>query len=295
MADQVIASLERGWRNEKHRYQWRQTLDGRCRAIRDLPVNAITTDHVLGVLQPIWHEIPETASRLRGRIEKVLDAAKARGHRGGENPARWRGHLDHLLPPRRRLTRGHHKALPYSEIPALVARLRELGSVSALCLEFLILTAARSGEAMGARWQEFDLERSVWTLPSYRMKAGLEHRVPLSPRAKEIVAHMVGVRMGDYVFVGQKSGRPLSNMALEMLLRRLKVDVTVHGFRSSFRDWAAEQTNVPREVAEAALAHILENRVEAAYRRSDLFEKRRALLASWATFAAEISDSKSGR
>jgi hypothetical protein len=182
MADQVIASLERGWRNEKHRYQWRQTLDGRCRAIRDLPVNAITTDHVLGVLQPIWREIPETASRLRGRIEKVLDAAKARGQREGENPARWRGHLDHLLPPRRRLTRGHHKALPYSEIPALVARLRELGSVSALCLEFLILTAARSGEALGARWQEFDLERGIWTVPSHRVKAGLEHRVPLSPR-----------------------------------------------------------------------------------------------------------------
>ena len=286
MAEEVIASLETGWRNPKHRYQWRQTLAVHCNSIHDLPVDAVTTDHVLAILKPLWSKVPETASRLRGRIEKVLDAAKARGHRSGENPARWRGHLDHLLPKRQRLTRGHHKALPYAEVPAFVARLQELRSISALCLEFTILTAARSGEAMGARFEEFDLDRGIWTVPATRMKAGREHRVPLSPRAIEIVQRMAAVRTGDFVFPGNRPDRPLSNMALEMLMRRLKVDATVHGFRSAFRDWAAEQTSVPREVAEAALAHVLENKVEAAYRRSDLFEKRRVLMEQWAEFLA---------
>jgi integrase len=212
----------------------------------------------------------------------VLDAAKAKGYRAGENPARWRGHLDHLLPKRQKLTRGHHKALPYEEVPALVARLRRTGSVSALCLEFTILTAARSGEAMGARWSEIDLERGVWTVPKGRMKAGREHRVPLSGRAKEILSHMDQVRTGDLVFPGLKRDRPLSTMALEMVLRRMKIDATVHGFRSAFRDWGAEQTSAPREVAEAALAHTIENKVEAAYRRTDLFEKRRILMEQWA-------------
>jgi integrase len=274
MADEVVAALETGWRNPKHRNQWRMTLTTYCEPIRSLPVDTVATEHVLGILRPLWSKVPETASRLRGRIEKVLDAAKAKGYRTGENPARWRGHLDHLLPKRQKLTRGHHKALPYDEVPALVARLHQTGSVSAFCLEFTILTAARSGEAMGARWEEFDLERG--------MKAGREHRVPLSRRAKEILSRMNEVRVGDLVFPGLKRDRPLSTMALEMVLRRMKVDATVHGFRSAFRDWAAEQTNVPREVAEAALAHVLENKVEAAYRRSDLFEKRRALMEEWA-------------
>ena len=187
---------------------------------------------------------------------------------------------------RQKLTRGHHKALPYAEVPAFVARLRELRSISALCLEFTILTAARSGETMGARFDEFDLERGIWTVPASRMKAGREHRVPLSPRAIEIVQRMAAVRTSNFVFPGSKPDHPLSNMALEMLMRRLKVDATVHGFRSAFRDWAAEQTSVPREVAEAALAHVLENKVEAAYRRSDLFGKRRALMEQWAEFLA---------
>jgi integrase len=284
MADEVIASLEAGWRNPRHRDQWRMTLSTYCAPIRTRPVNAISTEDVLGILRPLWSKVPETASRLRGRMEKVLDAAKAKGHRTGENPARWRGHLDHLLPARRKLTRGHHKALAYEEVPSLVQRLQGLGSISALCLEFTILTAARSGEAMGAQWEEFDLERRIWVVPAPRMKAGREHRVPLSERSQEILETMAKLRSGEFVFPGQKRNRPLSSKALEMLLRRLKVDATVHGFRSAFRDWAAEQSSAPREVAEAALAHVLENKVEAAYRRSDLFEKRRRLMQDWADF-----------
>jgi integrase len=293
MADQVISSLETGWRNAKHRYQWRQTLQTHCRPIYGLAVDTVTTDHVLTILKPLWSRVPETASRLRGRIEKVLDAAKAKGHRTGDNPARWRGHLDHLLPPRKKLTRGHHKALPYHEVSALIARLRRTGSISALCLEFTILTAARSGEAIGARWNEFDLDRAIWTVPKERMKAGREHRLPLSLRAQEVLTEMSTIRGSDLVFPGQKPGRPLSNMALKMVLRRMKVDATVHGFRSSFRDWAAEQTSVPREVAEAALAHVLEDKVEAAYRRTDLFEKRRILMEQWSKYCDphQVNDS----
>ena len=227
MADQVVAALETGWRNPKHRDQWRMTLTTYCEPSRAIPVDAVITEHVLGILQPLWSKVPETASRLRGRIEKVLDAAKAKGHRTGENPARWRGHLDHLLPKRQKLTRGHHKALPYDEVPALVLRLRRTGSVSALCLEFTILTAARSGEAMGARWSEVDLERGVWTVPKERMKAGREHRVPLSGRAKEILSTMGQVQTGDLVFPGQRQGRPLSTMALEMVLRRMRIDARI--------------------------------------------------------------------
>ncbi len=282
MADEVIASLESGWRNPKHREQWRMTLARYCEPICGVPVDQIATDHVLAILKPLWTKVPETASRLRGRIEKVLDAARAKGHRTAENPARWRGHLDHLLPKRPKLTRGHHKALPYQEVPAFLARLRESGSDSALCLEFTILTAARSGEAMGALWSEVDLERGVWTVPKERMKAGREHRVPLALRPRQILAIMAETRESDLVFPGAWRGRPLSTMALEMVLRRMTVEATVHGFRSAFRDWAAEQTSVPREVAEAALAHTLKDKVEAAYRRTDLFSKRRVLMEQWA-------------
>lgn len=284
MADDVIASLEAGWRNPKHRDQWRMTLSTYCQSIRSLPVDAVTTEHVLAILKPLWTKVPETASRLRGRMEKVLDAAKAKGHRTGENPARWRGHLDHLLPKLPKLTRGHHKAMPYQNVPDLIDRLRNTGSVSSSCLEFTILTAARSGEAMGMRWSEVDLERQIWIVPKERMKAGREHRVPLSARARQILEGMAETREGDFVFQGYRRGRPLSTMALEMVLRRLKADVTVHGFRSTFRDWTAEQTSTSREVAEAALAHVLENKVEAAYRRSDLFEKRRQLMDAWAAY-----------
>ncbi|GJE02163.1 tyrosine-type recombinase/integrase [Methylobacterium isbiliense] len=289
MADEVLASIETGWRNPKHREQWRMTLTRYCEPIRPLRVDAITTEHVLSVLKPLWTKVPETASRLRGRIEKVLDAARVKGHRTAENPARWRGHLDHLLPKRQKLTRGHHKALPYEKVPDLMTRLRRSGSISALCLEFTILTAARSGEAMGARWSEFDLERGIWTVPRERMKAGREHRVPLSTRAQEIVAGLAVARTGDLVFPGAKADRPLSSMALEMVLRRMKVDATVHGFRSSFRDWAAEMTSTPREIAEAALAHTLENKVEAAYRRTDLFMKRARLMEDWSSYMYNTS------
>jgi integrase len=242
---------------------------------------------VLSVLKPLWNEKPETASRLRGRIERVLDAAKAQGLRNGENPARWRGHLDQLLPRRQRLTRGHHAAMSYADVPAFIRNLQSRQATAALALEFAILTAARSGEVLGARWDEFDLERAVWTVSAARMKAGREHRVPLPPRALKIVKALDGRRVSEYVFPGHKSGKPLSTMALEMALRRMKVDdVTVHGFRSAFRDWAAECTNFSNEVCEAALAHVIENKAEAAYRRGDLFDKRRKLMEAWASYCA---------
>jgi integrase len=248
-------------------------------------VAKVTTEDVLSVLKPQWNEKPETASRLRGRIERVLDAAKARGLRAGENPARWRGHLDQLLPKRQRLTRGHHAAMNYPQTPAFMRDLRARHSTAALALELAILTAARSGEVLGARWDEFDLDRGIWTIPPVRMKAGREHRVPLSKRAQENVRAMHEARDGAYVFPGQKVGGPLSVMALEMVLRRMKIEgATVHGFRSSFRDWAAECTNFTNEVCEAALAHVIENKAEAAYRRGDLFDKRRKLMEAWAAY-----------
>jgi integrase len=282
VAEEVIAALEPGWRNPKHRAQWRSTVSEYCKPIAAKLVDEVNTDDVLAILKPLWSRVPETASRLRGRIETILDAAKARGMRAGENPARWRGHLDHLLPKPSKLTRGHHKALPYGEIPAFMGRLGQSGSISALCLQFTILTAARSGEAMGAIWEEIDFDKAVWIVPAARMKAGREHRVPLSEPALAILREMAAVRTGPFVFSGQKRGLPLSTMALEMVLRRMAVDATVHGFRSSFRDWVAEQTDTAGEVAEAALAHTIGNKVEAAYRRSDLFDKRRALMNAWA-------------
>lgn len=286
MVEEVVSSLEAGWKSPKHRDQWRMTLTCYCKPISDVPVDQISTEQVLSILKPLWTKIPETASRLRGRIEKVLDAARAKGHRTAENPARWRGHLDHLLPRRQKLTRGHHKALPYQEMPAFIALLHQSRSMSALCLEFAILTVARSGEAMGATWNEIELDRGVWRVPKERMKAEREHRVPLSSRAREILAGLRDAGRGEFVFPGNKPGRPLSTMALEMLLRRMKVDATVHGFRSAFRDWAAEQMSVPREVAEAALAHTNKDKVEAAYFRTDLFEKRRALMIEWGNYCA---------
>jgi integrase len=242
---------------------------------------------VLSVLRPLWNDKPETASRLRGRIERVLDAAKAQGLRSGENPARWRGHLDQLLPKRPLLTRGHHAAMSYGDVPAFLSNLQSRQATAALALEFAILTAARSSEVLGAKWAECDLERAVWTVPATRMKAGREHRIPLSRRAFKIVKAMHEARDGDYIFPGQKPGKPLSVMALGMVLRRMKIEgVTVHGFRSAFRDWAAECTNSTNEVCEAALAHVIENKAEAAYRRGDLFDKRYKLMDAWAIYCA---------
>jgi integrase len=286
-ADRLIEAMRPSWRNGKHAAQWEMTLREYAAPLRRLPVDKITTDDVLSVLKSFWNDKPETAARLRGRIERVLDAAKAQGLRSGENPARWRGHLDQLLPKRQRLTRGHHPAMSYTDVPAFVTDLQARQATAASALEFAILTAARSGEVLGARWVEFDLDRAVWTVPARRMKAGREHRVPLSPRALKIVKAMHEARNGDFVFPGHKPGRPLSVMALEMVLRRMKMDgVTVHGFRSSFRDWAAECTHFPNEVCEAALAHVIENKAEAAYRRGDLFDKRRSLMEAWAAYCA---------
>jgi integrase len=292
-ADQLIAAMRPSWRNRKHVAQWEMTLRDYAAPLRRLPVDKITTDDVISVLKPVWHEKPETASRLRGRIERVLDAAKAKGLRSGENPARWRGHLDQLLPKRQQLTRGHHAAMDYADLPAFIEALQAREGSAARALEFAILTAARSGEVLGARWQEFDLNRGVWTVPANRMKAGREHRVPLSRRALEILKGMSDIRDGDFVFPGQRAGRPLSVMALEMVLRRMKIDnATVHGFRSAFRDWAAECTHFPNEVCEAALAHVIENKAEAAYRRGDLFEKRRKLMEAWASYCTTVTAGK---
>jgi integrase len=290
-ADRLIEAMETSWRNEKHRAQWKMTLKDYAAPLRSLQVGEIGTDDVLSVLKPVWNEKPETASRLRGRIERVLDAAKAQGLRTGENPARWRGHLDQLLPKRQKLTRGHHAAMPYADLPTFMTDLRSREGTASSALEFVVLTAARTGEALGARWDEIDIERGVWTVPPQRMKAGREHRVPLSGRALEILKAMHEVRSGEYVFSGQRANKPLSAIAL--VLRLMKIEgATPHGFRSAFRDWAAECTNFANEVCEAALAHTIPNKAEAAYRRGDLFEKRRKLMEAWAAFCATPKASK---
>lgn len=285
VAEDYIAANEDGWRNDKHRQQWRNTLSTYVYpVIGELPVAEIATAHVLQILEPIWKAKAETANRVRGRMETILDAAKARGYRDGENPARWRGHIAQILPARSRLTRGHHKALPYDAIPEFVSKLREREAVAALTLEFAILTAARTGEVLGAKWDEVDMDKAIWTIPPARMKAGKEHRVPLSARAVEILKETQQLGK-EWLFPAAKGGK-LSGMAMAMLLRRMDVDVTVHGFRSGFRDWAAECTGYAHEVAEMALAHTIDNKVERAYRRGDLFEKRRRLMAEWAAFCA---------
>ena len=289
IADDFIESKGLEWRNPKHRAQWIMTLREYAAPIREKPVNEVGTEHVLAVLKPIWLEKPETASRLRGRIEHVLDAARAKGYRDGVNPALWRGHLDKLLPKRPKLSRGHHAALPYQEVAEFVGRLREREAVAALALEFAILTAARSGEALGARWVEIDVDQKVWTIPAERMKAGRDHRVPLSARATEILKSLSSVRVGAFVFPGQRSGKPLSSMALEMVLRRMKVEnATVHGFRSAFRDWCGNETHFPRELAEAALAHVIGDKAEQAYRRGDALEKRRAMMEAWEAYCDPV-------
>lgn len=291
-ADAYVEAMKPSWRNAKHAAQWTMTLTKYAKPMRGKPVNAIGTQDVLDVLQGLWKRTPETAERLRGRIENVLDAAKAKGHRSGENPARWRGHLDQLLPKRQRLSRGHHTALPYDAMPDFMADLRGRSAVAARALEFTILTAARSGEVLGAQWDEIDRDKKVWTIPPARMKAGREHRVPLSPRAMEIVEAMQKLGKEGFVFPGPKPKKPLSSMAMAMLLRRMKAEITVHGFRSTFRDWASETTGFPHEVCEMALAHTIGNKAEAAYRRGDLFDKRRKLMEAWASYCAKKASDK---
>lgn len=282
-----IAAHEAGWKNEKHAAQWPSTMEAYVYPmIGALPAASIDTGLVLKCLEPIWTTKPETAGRVRGRIERVLAWAKTRGYRQGENPARWRGHLDTLLPARSKVQRvNHHAALPYAEIPGFMADLRQHGGTSARALEFVILTAARTGEAIGAKWPEIDTAKAVWTIPAERMKSGKEHRVPLSGRALEILDELPSE--GDFVFPGGREGKPLSNMALLMQLRRMnRDDLTAHGFRSTFRDWAAEQTAFPNFVAEMALAHVVGDKVEAAYRRGDLMAKRAKLMQAWASYCA---------
>jgi integrase len=284
-----IASHRAGWRNPKHAAQWKATLATYASPVfGKLPVSSIDTGLVLKALEPIWATKPETAGRVRGRIEAVLDWTTARGYRTGENPARWRGHLDKLLPARSKVRRvKHHAALPYVELPAFLGSLREQDGASARALEFTILTGARTNESIGAQWSEFDLSGKVWTVPAERMKAGREHRVPLSAAAVEILRRMENVREGELVFPGDRRAA-LSNMAMLMLLRRMgREDLTVHGFRSTFRTWAAECTSFPREVIEAALAHLVGDATERAYQRGDLFEKRRRLMDGWAAYCGK--------
>lgn len=282
-----IENHRASWRNKKHADQWEATLRTYAYPVfGSLPIAVVDTALVIKVLDPIWSKKPETASRLRGRIEAVLDFATVRGYRVGENPARWKGHLKEALPAPSRLRKvEHHAALPYTEIGTFFADLRTREGGAAAALEFAILTAARTGEVIGARWSEIDLTSGVWTVPAARMKAGVEHRIPLCEQAVAVLRRAGSTKINDVVFFGQKPGRSLSNMALLMMLRRMdRNHITAHGFRSTFRDWAAERTNFANEVCEAALAHVIGNKAEAAYRRSDLFEKRRLLMQQWGSF-----------
>ena len=280
-ADAYIASHEAGWRNAQHRRQWVTTLEQHANpTLGTLPVAVVDTALVMRVLEPIWKSIPETASRTRGRIESVLDWAKARGFRTGENPARWRGHLDHLLPARRKVRQVKHlAALPYGEVGAFMSALRRDKTRGAPALEFAILTAARAGEVLGAIWSEIDFAAKTWAIPASRMKGGKEHKVPLCKRALEVLAELP--QEGGSVF-GITNHKPM-----QRVLARLRPGVTVHGFRSSFRDWAADRTSYPNHVVEMALAHAIPNAVEAAYRRGDLFEQRRKLMDAWAEFCGK--------
>ena len=283
---EFLEARETEWRNEKHRAQWRMTLTKYAKPIARKRVSKVGTEDILRVLKPIWTEKHETASRLRGRIERVLDYAEAHGWRSGDNPARWRGHLKDVLPARQKLTRGHHSAIDYKDLPAFMKALRANESVSARALEFLILTASRTGEVIGAEHGEIDTVEMIWTVPAERMKAGREHRVPLVDRASEIAQQFAGV--SDYLFPGGRRGRPLSNMAMAKVLLNLhRSDITVHGFRSAFRDWVGDSTKFPREIAEQALAHRVGNATEQAYRRRDALERRRELMEAWAGYLEE--------
>ena len=290
VAELYIKGHAAGWENAKHAAQWTSTLTAYAYPhFGDKPVAEVSTADVLTALEPIWQAKPETATRLRGRIESVLTAATVKGLRTADNPARWRGHLAELLPARSKVAPvEHHAALPFAELPAFFLRLQAADGLGARALELAILTAGRTNEVLGATWAEIDLDAGLWTIPAARMKARREHRVPLSAPAVALLRKLHTVKKGAHVFAGQREGKPLSNMALLMTLRRMKRgDLTAHGFRSTFRDWAAESTGHPSEVVEMALAHAVGDKVEAAYRRGDLFEKRRKLMDDWGAFCAE--------
>jgi integrase len=279
-------SHEGHWRSAKHRQQFASSLRRFAFPIfGHLPVKAVDTGLVLRVLEPLWSDKPETARRMRGRIEAVLDWATVRNYRSGDNPARWKGHLKQALPQRGKLSVPHHPALPYGEIAEFMSQLRAQTGTGARALEFVILTAARSGEAIGAKWDEIDFASKTWTVPASRMKAGREHRVPLSDPAMELLQSLPVEDGNPFVFIGRRDR--LSVTAMSYALKALRRDITVHGFRSSFRDWASEQTSFPHEVCEQALAHTISNAVERAYRRGDLFEKRRRLMAEWGRYCAQ--------
>lgn len=289
-AETYIGSVETGWRNEIHRQQWRNSLRDHAAAMKNKAIDQVGTDDVLAVLRPIWATKAETAKRVRGRIERILDAAKAHGLRPRDamNPATWRGHLALLLPAPSKLVRGHHSALPWKEAPAFVSELRTRDALAARCLEFLILTAARSSEALEASWGEIDLEEALWTVPAHRMKAGAEHVVPLSTRAVALLRQLRPENAKPDARVFSIAGATRSNMAMTMLLRRMKFGhVTVHGFRSTFRDWAGDATSYPRELVEQALAHTIQNKAERAYRRGTAVERRRELMEAWAQFLSK--------
>lgn len=292
--DAYIAAHGPSWKNRKHSQQWINTLSAYVSPVfGSLPVQSIDVSLVTKVLGPIWNTKPETAGRVRGRIESILDWARARGLREGENPAQWKGHLDQLYPSRSKVRRvKHHEALPYCEIANFITVLREQEGVAARALEFVILTVSRTGEALKATWDEIDLNTHTWSIPSHRMKGNRQHRVPLSEDAIGIIEQMQSARVNEFVFPGTKRGKPLSDMALLMTLRRMGYKVTTHGFRSTFRTWAAEQTHFPREVVESALAHVIDNKVEAAYQRGDLFEKRRRLMSEWARYCSATTTTK---
>jgi integrase len=285
VALELIAGREQGWKNAKHRQQWRNTLQTYACSIWTKHVADVSVNDVLQILTPIWIDKPETARRVRGRLETVLDAAKVRGLREGENPARWRGNLQLLLPKQKQGPKRHQPAMPFEEVPAFISRLQLVEGLSARALELTILTAARTSEMLQARWAEFDFQEAVWTVPAERMKMGKVHRVPLSSSVIELLKQLP--RQSEFLFPGLRPNKPLCNMSMQMCLRRMNLgQYTVHGFRSSFRDWCGEMTAFPREVAEQALAHAVGSEVERAYRRGDALEKRRQLMDLWAAFLA---------
>jgi integrase len=286
-AERYIDAHSAGWRGGKQLAQWQQSLTAYVYPIfGNLPVQMIDVGVVMRVLEPIWRDKTETASRVRGRIESVLDWATARGYRQGDNPARWKGHLENLLPKRSKAQKvEHHAALPYAEIGTFMVELRQQENVAARALEFAILVAGRRAEVLNARWSEINLAERLWTIPGERMKAGREHRVPLSDEAMAVLRQMQELRTGDFVFPGQNGVKPIGEVATFRLLRRMnRGDLSTHGFRSTFREWAAERTNFPREVAELALAHTVGDTTERAYQRGDLFQKRRQIMDAWARY-----------
>jgi integrase len=284
-ADAWFASKKSEFRNAKYREMVKRALEVNAAPLRPVPVADIGVEDILRALKPIWVKTPETGKRLREKIETILDAATAQELRTGENPARWKGHLEHLLPRRQKVEKHHHAAMEYRDVPNFMAKLRAGETVAARALEFAILCAARSGEVYGARWSEIDRDAKVWTLEPSRTKSGRAHRVPLSGRAVKILQELTKVRTGDFVFQSPRGNRPLSHVAMAKVLDRLGVEsATPHGFRSSFRDWCGDESHFAREVAEAALGHSVGDAAERAYRRGDALEKRRALMEAWANF-----------